>query len=719
MTNNKIFIFLLLIFSILLTTDCSSFSNKPKLKANKVSSTQAVLKPVEPGKTLRAKTDEKISPNEEKRSDVKQVDKNLKDRKSEGETKQFQPQVPQNEATKEEEKKEEETPIYINVEDVSLAEFSELIFSELLKRNYEMAPELKKSQTKITVRMTKAVPRSKIIYLALEILKQNNIYLYEKEDTFHIVPASEIGSIVPKFKYGRAAPKVSEELGVIFQIIPLDYIGSSQIDFVIRRYLSKVGTYTVEGVTNSLIIIDYPERIGKILEIIELFDKKFFKDVILKIIKPTFWEPSALTKQINELLKIESIPVLKPRQSPRGIFLLPIDRLSEIYIFSSNQEWLDRILFFVENLDKPEALGGDERTFIYFPLNTSAQDLGEVVSKIFGVVETPAAISERQQQATPQTKFYKKIIIDETRNCIIFVASPSEWATIKGLLEKLDIPPRQVLIEAVIGEITLDDQFRTGFEWFMKNNNLKIQKKEFTGEGGTEGALGLGGLGFLYTLVAKDDLFRAAINAFLSQNKLEIISAPRIIATDNTEAVIRIGTEVPVVTSEAITGQIQMGGTTGMLRSIQYRSTGVILTVKPTIHSGGVVSLEISQELSEAQTNTISPEIQSPMILSRSIKTSLIAKSGQTIFIGGLISKSISSSKTGVPILSKIPLLGSLFKSTSHSERRTELIVLITPHILTEMSELDFITEEFRSKMMPDIKKMSIKEIREKKDENK
>jgi general secretion pathway protein D len=717
MKNNKTFLFLLIIFSILLTADCSTSSNKPKLKANKVSSTQAAPKPVEPGKTLQANTDEKISPNEEKRSDVKQVDQNLKDRKSEGETKESQPQVPQNEATKGEEKKEEET--LINVEDVSIAEFSELVFSEILKRNYEMAPELKESQTKITVRMTKSVPRTKIIYLVSEILKQYDIYIYEKEDTYHIVPAKEIGSITPKFKYGKAVPKVSEELGVIFQVIPLDYITSSQIDFMIRRYLSKVGVYTVEGVTNSLMIIDYPERIEKILEIIQLLDKEFFKDVILKIIKPTFWEPSALTKQINELLKIESIPVLKPQQPPHGIFLLPIDRLREIYIFSSSQEWLDRILFFVENLDKPEALGGDERTFIYFPVNTSAQDLGGVVSQIFGAVETPAAISEKQPQATPQTKFYKKIIIDERRNCLIFVASPSDWATIKGLLEKLDIPSRQVLIEAVIGEITLDDQFRMGVEWFMKNYNLKIQKKEFTGQGGTEGNVGLGGLGFLYTLVAEDDLFRAAVNAFISQNRIKIISAPRIIGTDNKEAVIRIGTEVPVVTSEAVTGQIQMGGTTGMLRSIQYRSTGVILSVTPTIHSGGVVSLEISQEVSEAQTNTISPEIQSPMILNRSIKTSLIAKNGETIFIGGLISKNISSTKTGVPILSSIPILGSLFKSTSQSERRTELIVLITPHILSETSELDFITEEFRSKMMQDIKKISIKEIREKKDENK
>jgi general secretion pathway protein D len=433
-------------------------------------------------------------------------------------------------------------------------------------------------------------------------------------------------------------------------------------------------------------------------------------------------------KQLQDLLRIESIPFLKPREQARGVYLFPIERLREIYVFASSQEWLDRILFHVDNLDRPEALGGEVRTYLYFPMNTSAADLGKTVGYIFGQsiaggerpaqagAQTPAAGQPQAGQPmgaqSQQLQATNKIIIDESRNCLIFVISPSEWATIQDLLEKLDIPAKQVLVEALIGELTLDDQFRMGFEWFVKNQNIKINNKNFSGEGGTSGGLGLGSVGFLYTLVASDDMFKAAFNAFISQNKINIISAPRIICIDNKESQIKVGTEVPVVTSEAVTGQLQTQGTTALLRSIQYRSTGVLLTVKPTIHSGGVVALDITQEVSEAQTNTISSEIQSPLILNRSIKTSLIAKNGETIFIGGLISKNISSTTTAVPILSKIPLIGALFKSQSQSERRTELIVLITPHILSEGTELDYLTDEFRLKLLPEIMKFSVKEVK-------
>jgi len=619
--------------------------------------------------------------------------------------------------------------ILLNLEDVSLVEFSEVVFIEFLKKNYTISPSLKDQPVKISVRMTKSIPAEKLIPLVKEILKQYDIYLVMKEDVYALVSAADIAALDPEFRVGKVAPAIRDETGMVLQIIPLDHIGPNQIEYIIRRYLSKSGTFLPEPITNSLIILDFPDRIAKILEILDILDQEIFKNIHLKVIKPRFWEPAGLVKQITELLRIESVPMLRPREQARGVFFVPIARLGEIYVFATSQEWLDRVLFYVESLDKAEALGGDERTFIYFPLNTSARELGNIVGQLFGSVETPAGAAERQSgeaatgRSLPASQSLmgipKKFIIDESRNSLIFVLGPSQWANILDLLERLDIPAKQVLIEAIIGELTLDDQFRMGVEWFVKNYGIKVNNKTFTGQGGTEQGLGLGGVGFLYSLVANDDLFRAAINAFISQNRIKIISSPRILGVDNKESVIRVGTEVPVVTSEAITGQIQTEGTTGLLRSIQYRNTGVILTVKPTIHAGGVVSLEFSQEVSEAQTNTISAGIQSPLILTRSIKTNLIARDGQTVFIGGLISKNVSSTRTGVPILSLIPLIGELFKSRSQSERRTELIVLLTPHILSEKSDLDYLTDEFRDKVLPEIKKIAIKEIKRSPDEKK
>jgi len=603
----------------------------------------------------------------------------------------------------------EDEDIILNVEDVTIFEFAELIFSEILKRNYVMSPALKESPIKLTVRMSKPVLRSKILNLASKILKQHDILIQEKEGMYNLIPTSELGSMALEFRRGKTPPPISDELGLIFQVIPLDYIGSGQLDYIARRYLSSVGQYLSEGSTNSIIIIDYPERVAKILEILNILDKEIFEDVVLHIVKLTFWEASVLVKQVQELLGAESIPVLTPRGRSRGVLLIPIDRLGEIYIFASNEEWLERALFFIERLDNPEALGGEERTFIYFPINSSAVELGSVMNEIMSISKETGARPQSQQTETPQTQLSNRLIIDENKNALIFITSPSNWTVIKGLLKKLDIPVKQVMIEAIIGELTIDEQFKVGVELFLQNNNIKFDKKIFTGQGGTEGGIGLGGLGFLYTLVSNNNLFRAAINAFVTENMIEIISAPKIIGTDNKPAMISVGTDVPVVTSEAITGQIQQQGTTGLLRSIQYRTTGVILTITPTIHSAGVVSLEINQEISEAQTNTISPGIQSPLILRRSISTTLVAKNGQTIFIGGLISKNISTTITGIPLLSKLPLIGGLFRTKSTSERKSEFIILLTPYIMAGPSDLDFISEEFRKRIMPDIENFSFK----------
>ncbi len=619
----------------------------------------------------------------------------------------------------------DDDPVILNLEDVSLQELAEVVFVEMLKKNFQISPGFK-TQPKLTVRMTKPILRKHILALVTEILQQQDVLVVERQGSYFLFPVGEIETIEPLFKYGKIKPKPAGEEGLIYQIIPLDYLRLTSLDFI-KRFLSKSGTYSNFPQINALILIDFPDRIEKILNILEILDKQIFEELKVQVVKPTYWDPTSLAKQLGELLKIQGIPTYNPQQNMRGVILLPIDRLRELYIFSSTQEWLDMALAHIDNLDMQEAQGGDVRTFIYFPTHSTAKEMGAVFLKIYGESttspsETGAGAAGRQAAPQPQAAAAqsqvqggKRLVVDESRNCLIFIATPTEWTASKDLLDKLDIPVKQVLIEVTIGDLTLDNQFAAGFEWFIKNNNLNIDKKSFTGQGGTEGGLGIGSVGFLYTLTANNNLFRAAINAFMSQNRLKIISSPRIIASDNKPAVINAGIQVPVVTSEAITGQIQQSGTTGLLRSIQYRDTGVILTVTPTIHDGGTVTLDIEQEISEAQTNTISPQIQSPMILNRSIKTTLTARTGQTIFLGGLITKNDSSTKTGVPILSKIPLIGALFKSNSNSERRTEIIILITPHILSETGELDYVSEEFRKEILPEMKKIIIKEIKNEK----
>ena len=249
-------------------------------------------------------------------------------------------------------------------------------------------------------------------------------------------------------------------------------------------------------------------------------------------------------------------------------------------------------------------------------------------------------------------------------------------------MEKLDTEPKQVLIEVTIAEITLTDQLQFGFEWYLKHTS-----SDYVGELQTIGGLGIGGAGFTYTLLGTAGKFNMIFNAFAKKNLINIVSTPHLVVLDGKEATINVGTEVPVVSSETTAPDIT-AGQPSILRNVQYRNTGVILSVKPVITSEDKLNVEISQELSEAQANNIS-NIDSPIILNRSIKTTLNIKSGQTVLLGGLISENTSRTKSKVPLIGDIPVLGNLFSVNSKGKNKTELIITITPYIIKDSNSLD------------------------------
>jgi general secretion pathway protein D len=286
----------------------------------------------------------------------------------------------------------------------------------------------------------------------------------------------------------------------------------------------------------------------------------------------------------------------------------------------------------------------------------------------------------------------------------------------------LDIIPKQVLIEVLIAEVTLGDGTQFGVEWALRSDYAKI--------GGYKGVDQVGlyntairalredgvptdiektvasGLSYVFD----SDRLKVFLLAQADENKLNILSSPNIMAADNKEARIEVGEEVPIVTSEYVpldTG----GGTRGSdttSRSIEYRNTGVILTVTPRINDNGLVAMEISQEVSKAE--EVSDEgIQSPVISNRKVETNLVVQDGQTVVIGGLIDTTESSLRSGIPYLSKIPWIGFLFGTSSTNAVKKELILLITPHVIENMDEADFVTQEIRGKMN-DIKALMEKE---------
>lgn len=242
----------------------------------------------------------------------------------------------------------------------------------------------------------------------------------------------------------------------------------------------------------------------------------------------------------------------------------------------------------------------------------------------------------------------------------------------------------------MIAELTLKDDLQYGVEWYIKN---RMDDGNYTLK--TLGNLGVTTTaGLAYQFISDSQKFQAVINAAASKNDIHILSNPRLMVNDNQEAVMQIGNQVPVVSSE-----VSVQANTGVQRNINYRDTGVILRVKPTIHTEGLLTLTISQEVSEAQTNTTS-NLDSPTILLRRISTNVVAGHGQSIVLGGLIGETKSSTINKVPLVGDIPLLGNLFKFTSRTTNRTELVVILTPTILSDLEDAVRVANEFKEELL-------------------
>jgi general secretion pathway protein D len=262
-------------------------------------------------------------------------------------------------------------------------------------------------------------------------------------------------------------------------------------------------------------------------------------------------------------------------------------------------------------------------------------------------------------------------------------------------VRKLDQVPRQVLIEATIAEVTLSDSLKYGLQWFFKGHNVG---NKYTGIGSLDLKTNvaandaLGGGGFNYALTGGAGEVLALLDVLAGQSKVKILSSPHLMVIDNQTAEIKVGDQVPVRTGSTVTD----GGLT--TESIQYKDTGVLLGVTPRVNAGGLVTMEVNQEVTDL--GDIEPTTQQRRFLQRTITSSVAVQTGETLVLGGLITENRNVSESGIPGLYQMPVVGPLFGSTTDDTKRTELLVLITPRVVRDQQEARQVTEELRGKLL-------------------
>ena len=601
----------------------------------------------------------------------------------------------------------------------SIPQFVATVFGGVLGLPYTLSPSVAARQEVISGGTGGTTSKRTLFRLTQRALAQYGIEVYS-DGNFITVGAPETTPGGGQVVRDRDATPNASRVVQFFTVQSIDITALQPLLADLYPQLSGV-RITPDAASNSLILSGSGRDVAALVRALREIDQPRFAGAEVLRIEPVYLNAEALALSIDQALTTEGYVVSRQVGINRAITILTFTAANQILIFSENPELLERARYWVETLDQPAALGAQSSTFVYQVRNTDAASLGQLAigqapntNQVQPPVGVPGSVAQQSNPlaglvggaTTPNSatntalansgvvartsgQFLNgRLITDPTGNRILFTGVASEFAQLRTLLQTLDVPSPQVVIEVMIAEVTLTDGTDIGVELFGR-----ATRGDGVWSGGTEG-LGVGGDGLLATFVGPD--FRAAINASASNNKVNILQRPQLVTRSGGTARFQVGTDVPILASQRAVNTAIGGGGTDVLQSIQYRQTGVILELKPTVY-GDRVDIQISQEISSA--GAAPAGIASPTILNRSLTTQISIADGLTGVLGGLVSNSYSKSNTGIPFLKDIPLVGSAFQTNSVDGDRTELLILITPRIIRNDDDMADLADSYSRDM--------------------
>ncbi|MCR4297873.1 MAG: type II secretion system secretin GspD [Gallionella sp.] len=603
--------------------------------------------------------------------------------------------------------------VMLNFDGADLREVVKIVLMDILNESYVIDPRV---QGVVNIHSSHPIKRSALLPTLEAVLRMNGASLVRELDgVFHVTPFATAAK-------GALTPQVSETNkplppGYSVQIIPLKFISAREMVKILEPFTPDGGIVRVDDARNMLFLGGNARELRHLMETIDIFDVDWIAGMSVGM----FTLKSVDVK--TAFSELEKIMGDKAQGPLAGVLrIIPIERLNALLVITPQQKYLEQARVWVERLDRSGATDGGVQLYVYHVQNGDAVKmatlLGQAFSKQASQGVTPPTLAPGLKPAEIKSSGQAdggaqpggtdsvsvsvgaatKIIADKGNNALLILSTPSEYEIIANAIRKLDVVPRQVLIEVMIAEVTLSDEFSFGLEWYFGNYGK--------GKGGGNGFLDIGAAGisqlspgFSYAWLDAAGSIKTVLNAMAANSKLNIIASPHIMVSDNHTAKIQVGDRVPTVSqTQALATAIATTGTTGVISSVQYLDTGIMLSVTPHINAGGLVTMEISQEVSNAA-KTVSSGIDSPTISKRSAQSTVTVQAGETMVLGGLISEKKSDASSGLPFLSEIPVLGALFGAQNIKGDRTELVMLITPRLVANSQQAREITDEFRKKM--------------------
>lgn len=556
-----------------------------------------------------------------------------------------------------------------------------------------------------------AVARSELVGLFEAGLRAANLALVPVGQGYLVRPLA-----------AAQAPVAPGAIGFGTEVIALQFINAEELRKVLDGALPGVVT-AVDAAANRVTVAGTTGQRASARDLVAQFDVNWLRNMSFALFVPERTDARLIAPELEKLINADNAPT-------RGLVrLITMERLNGVLAVSTQPQYLEDVRRWIEILDR-EGERAEKRIFVYRVQNGRARDLARTLNRAFGgggddggeeagadpfaasETRTPrtAAPARRPQAAangaaTAETAAPGgrgdaepangggQITADEVNNAIVVFGTPRDYAMVEDALRQLDVPPYQVMIEAAITEVSLTDTLRYGVQWnwLTGDSNFRL----------TDGAAmptGPNQAGFSYFLAGSS--ITAALNALEQRTNIKVVSAPKLVTLNNQTAALQVGDQVPISSGTAVSVE---NPNAPIVNSIDYRDTGVILKVTPRVNAGGLVLLDIAQEVSDVNVNAMMTTGDrtpaSPTIATRRISTSVAVQDGQVIALGGLFRDSKSLGKNGIPLLSRIPVIGGLFGSHNNVQNRTELIVLLKPHVIRTPDDGRAVTEELRRKI--------------------
>lgn len=637
----------------------------------------------------------------------------------------------------------------LRFENADVHDIVQAILGDALHLNYMVDPTV---QGRITLQSTGNVSAADLYNILENALQLHGISIVRDGKLYKVIRDVQANRDVGMIAAGENSP--------VTQVIPLQFVQASALLASVKSVLGQQALVANDPTNRHLIVVDRAQNVAKVIDIVAMLDVDYLARVRIRLVDVAKGDATELAKEMDTLFRTSGL-FNWPGTEGNKVYFLPITRMNAILVAAANDSMIEAAEKWIRTLDDEPKNGLGAMVHVYPVNNSNATHLANLLRQLYGGAATqttgPAQqpssslsspTGQTQTPAAGQTATTDpsrvvlrgsgtgggalasnvQIIADEATNSLVIRASPQDYLQIRRIIDRIDTVARQVLIQVMVAEVGLSDKLQYGVEWWLKNLTFSANGKRWAAQGGLDTGLvspaadanpvtsapadGVAS-GFNYLIFNKAGDITGLFNLLATNTDVNILSAPHVLASDGKTAKIEVGSEEPVVTQTVSTPTTT--STTGITtsNSVQYRPTGILLEVKPTINASGLVNLNMTQEVSSRGTNVSVGGSIYPSFTKRKVSTEVTIEEGKTLVVAGLIQDRGDKSNQGVPLLKDVPVFGTLFGTQKNQTEKTELLIAITPFVVRNKGEAEKISREFRESLadlkqrMGDIKLMA------------